>query len=250
MELKAYWRVVVSKWWIVLPTFLATLAAAAFLTFSQDPTYESTATYVVKVGGSSLDQKALVSALDALTTDQIETTFSEVGNSHLIRTRAMEALGLNGKQVRDVSVSSRVLVGTNVMQITVQGPDPVLVRDIASATGMQTATYVQGLYGAYEMQLLDQATLPASPVKPRIALNLIFGVIGGLVLGAGLAFFAEYLQMPLEEAKPGSKLSNAKGAGQVLVREASATGSSRDYQDADEVGYSRNPKFAGLEEQE
>jgi capsular polysaccharide biosynthesis protein len=194
MELRAYLRIMIARWWIVLPALLVTFGASAALTSSQVPLYESMTTYVVKVRVSTADEKALVSAVDTLGRNQIAATFAEVANSRLIKAKAGDELGLSGGQLQAMSVNSRPLAGTNVVQIAVQGPEPALARDLASAIGAQTATYLRGLYGPYELQLLDQATLPSSPAKPNVALNLLFGALAGLILGAGLAFLSEYLQ--------------------------------------------------------
>lgn len=43
------------------------------------------------------------------------------------------------------------------------------------------------------MYMIDPATPQAKPVKPRIVLTLCLGVLGGLAVGIGLAFFVNYL---------------------------------------------------------
>lgn len=46
---------------------------------------------------------------------------------------------------------------------------------------------------ANNMRVVDHATLPLKPVKPKTMLVLALGVLGGLGLGLGLAFFVAYL---------------------------------------------------------
>lgn len=43
------------------------------------------------------------------------------------------------------------------------------------------------------VNILNPATLPTVPSSPKIALNMIIGVLLGLIVGVGLAFFIEYL---------------------------------------------------------
>ncbi|MHB8909248.1 MAG: GumC family protein [Syntrophales bacterium] len=43
------------------------------------------------------------------------------------------------------------------------------------------------------IRVVDAAEIPKSPVKPKKAQNLLLGLIVGLALGVGLAFFLEYL---------------------------------------------------------
>ena len=43
------------------------------------------------------------------------------------------------------------------------------------------------------IRILDKAEVPLAPVRPRKSLNLLIGVLSGLLLGVGLAFFLEYV---------------------------------------------------------
>lgn len=51
---------------------------------------------------------------------------------------------------------------------------------------------------ASNIRVVDPADVPDTPVKPRLVLNLAFGLILGLGLGIGLAFIQEYLDNTLK----------------------------------------------------
>ncbi|MGH9327378.1 MAG: GumC family protein [Terriglobia bacterium] len=51
---------------------------------------------------------------------------------------------------------------------------------------------------ASNIRIVDTAIVPKAPVKPRVFLNLALGLIAGLGLGVGLAFFQEYLDKTLK----------------------------------------------------
>jgi diguanylate cyclase (GGDEF)-like protein len=213
MELKSYLRVLLKKWWIVLPAFLITFTATIVFTFTQAPTYKAAATFVVAPTGSFEDMKSFASGLDILSRrDEIASTYAEVAASRLIRREAADELNLSEDQRERLSVDSQLLAGTNVIEITVEGSDPVLVRDFANVVGARTVAYAQELYEAYDLRPLDQVTLRASPVKPNKVLNLALGAILGLVLGGGLAFLSEYLQAPLESITNVGILDDESGA--------------------------------------
>ena len=209
MELKIYLRVLLRKWWVVLPVFLVTFTATAVFTFTQAPTYRVTATFVVAPNSSSED----IWSLDVLSRrTEIASTYAKVATSRLIRQDAADELNLSQDQMKGLSVDSSLLAGTNVIGITVEGSDPVVVRDFANVIGAKTMAYAQELYEIYGMSPLDQATLPASPVQPNKVLNLALGAILGLALGAGLAFLSEYLQAPLESMMNLGILDDESGA--------------------------------------
>lgn len=212
MELKAYIRILMRRWWIVVPTFLITFLATIVLTFREVPLYESSATYVLKLGASFQDDKGFVSALDILSRRaEIAATYTEVATSRLIKRQAADALGLSSDERGDLSVSSRAVGGTNVLEISVEGSDPALARDFTNEIGAQTIAYVRNLYETYELEPLDQATLRTTPISPNYPLNLSLGAILGLFLGAGLAFMAEYLRAPAEQTTMFNILDDGTG---------------------------------------
>ncbi|TEU14119.1 MAG: hypothetical protein E3J21_16830, partial [Anaerolineales bacterium] len=144
MELKIYLRVLLRKWWIVLPAFLITFTTTIAFTFTQAPTYRATATFVVAPNSSIKDVGSLLSGLDMLSRrDEIASTYAQVAASRLIRRDAADELDLSQNQRKRLSVESQLLAGTNVLKITVEGSNPVLVRDFANVVGAKALAYVQ-----------------------------------------------------------------------------------------------------------
>ncbi len=50
------------------------------------------------------------------------------------------------------------------------------------------------------IRIIDKAEVPRKPVKPRKGLNLLLALLVGLVVGAGLAFFYEYLDNTVKDS--------------------------------------------------
>jgi diguanylate cyclase (GGDEF)-like protein len=197
MELKTYLNILLKKWWIVLPTFLVTVTAGVVFTYTQMPLYSATATYVVVPSTVFGAVKDFANGLDMLgRRDEIATTFAEIAASQKIKSQAVAAISLPSG--RNYLASSKLRAGTNILEFTVQGPDPTVVRDLANAIGVATEEYVKGSYEIFSLRMLDEATIPLSPTGPGRSLYLTLTAIFGLILGIGLAFFSEYLAAPLE----------------------------------------------------
>lgn len=199
MELRAYLRTLISKRWIVLLTFLFTYGATLAFTYLQTPQYQGRATFVIKLNAALGNDRDLASAVDILSRrTEIATTYTIVANSALVKKLAVQELNLNEDQKSGLTVVSDLVPGTNVMEILVQSPDRVLVRDFTNVLGSKTVAQVQDLYETYKLEPLDRATLPDGPITPNKPLNLVLGALMGLILGSGFAFLSAYLQAPPE----------------------------------------------------
>jgi capsular polysaccharide biosynthesis protein len=198
MELRIYLRILRRRWWIVLPAFLSVFVATSAFTSAQAPIYRATGTFIVAPKKLSFeDTRSFMTGLDTLSRNaEIAGTYVEVARSRMIKREASTALDFSAEERGSLSVDSRLLAGTSVIEITVEGNDPALAQSFAVMVGEKTTAYMQELYDAYDFKPLDPPSLPRSPAKPRKTLNLALGAIFGLALGVGLAFLVEYLQVP------------------------------------------------------
>ncbi|HEV2424140.1 MAG TPA: polysaccharide biosynthesis tyrosine autokinase [Terriglobia bacterium] len=62
---------------------------------------------------------------------------------------------------------------------------------------MKEANAAAGLNQS-NIHVVDPSVVPSGPIKPRVMLNLSIGLLLGLALGVGLAFFQEYLDKTLK----------------------------------------------------
>ena len=197
MELKIYLNILLKKWWIVIPAFLITLTSGIALTYTMTPTYSATTSYIVVPSSAFGDERSFASGLDLLgRRDEIAATFAEIASSRSVKQVAFASI--LAQSSNDYSISSRLRSGTNIIEVTATGPDPVVVRDLANAVGTSMEEYVQGLYEVFTLVLLDEATTPWRLASPNTRLNIILAAILGLVLGGGLAFLSAYLETPIE----------------------------------------------------
>jgi diguanylate cyclase (GGDEF)-like protein len=200
MELRTYFRILRKQWWIPLVAFLVVFFATLALSNRQSDIYESQATFVIRPRSEIVLDDEFVRALDIVSRRiEINTTFAEVANSRLIKESAIAGLDLSPEEQQGLSVSGRVIGGTNILQIVAQGTDPVVVRDFTSAVGDEIVNYVQSLYDVFELQPLDEASLPGAPLRSRLPLNLMLATVLGLGLGMSLVFLLEYLKSPHHE---------------------------------------------------
>ena len=197
MEIRAYFRVLARKWWILLVVFAATFLTTYIWTSKQPWIYETRSTFVIRPRSALVANDDFVRTLDIVSRRaEINATFAEVANSKLIKDLAIEQLQLSAGQRNGLLVNARVVGGANILELTIQGRDPWVIKNFADAVGNETVNYVSKLYDIFEIELLDQADLPGHPIKPDVALNLLLGASLGLGLGICIVFLIHYLETP------------------------------------------------------
>ncbi len=214
MEIKAYWRILKRRWWLLLFGFAVVFGVTWVLTSRQPPIYEASTTFVIRprVSENSMGDE-FVRALDIVSRRvEINTTFAEVATSRLIANQAKDGLGLSSAEREGLKISARVVGGTNVMEISAEGRDPGITRDFANAVGVETVNYVSKLYDVFELEPLDEAPLPKKSSRPNVPLNLAIGSIMGLALGACLVFVLQYLETATAERETFNIIERETGA--------------------------------------
>lgn len=211
MELRSLIRVFAEKWWLVVPTFMVAFGATALLTLTQPAVYQSSSTYVVKV--TSTAGQDILSALGLLSRQtEIAETYAQVAQSRAIREAAIAALKLDAGQQNDVGLESRLVAGSNLLQLSVTSTDKKLAQSYCTAVGDALVTYANKLYPSFVLVDLDPAALPDRPVSPNIPLNLGLGLLVALLLAGGVGYVAAVLA---PTARPKTQI-------EMLDRESSA----------------------------
>jgi len=217
MEMRRYVSILKRWWWLALPAFLVTTGLTLLIVLSQPPVYESRATFVV--APQSLNPDDAVNAFDTLIRGaQITSTYATIARSDLILARAEDRLA-GSTPTSDITVGAEVQTGTNVLEISVQGPDPDSAHDFAVAVAAETVDYVNDMSNAYALEPLDSPQVPRLPVGPQKELTIVLGVLFGLVLGGALALFAEYLN-PSERVEDRA-MGGSRSSGRPLHDERS-----------------------------
>ena len=185
MEFRYFVKLLLSKWWLVIPTFVVVVAAAAIFTFTQAPVYQSSSTYVVKVEDEAASD--VLSALALLSRQtEIAETYAQAGLSRTLRQQASDRLNLTDEQQHDIEVDSRLVPGTNLLSLAVRSTNPELAYAFNTALGEELVSYANALYPSFELSVQDPPLQNNDPVSPNVPLNLGLGVIAGLVLAFGL----------------------------------------------------------------
>ena len=197
MNFFAFVQILGRRWWIVILSLVVVLGSTAFFSYRQTPIYETRTTLVVRLS-EKLGIKETVDSLNALDRRSIIATYAKIPLSRTVQEKVEKNLGLESgimsNQESSYLIKTGVIPDTNILSISVEGPDRRLVADIANAIAEESKNYVEEFSDIFRLTVLDRAPHPSKPVRPVIQRNLGIGVVLGLLLGVVLVFLIEFIQ--------------------------------------------------------
>ena len=168
MEIKLYFQILRRGWWIILLTALAAMTASLIVSYISKPIYRVSTSFIVIPNPSLLSGSSgiLLDSLATLDKRSISQTYAEILNSPRIYRETLSQLGFNELALIDYTYSAVVLPDSNIIELSVEGPDPGTIVLLANSIGERGKNYVQTTYKIFDMAVLDPAILPIEPIRP------------------------------------------------------------------------------------
>lgn len=220
MDLSTYLSVLRRRAIPLLLCILAGLGGGYQLGHSTPKSYSAQARALVTLPpGESVGQGLAASELSA----NLVPTYAAVATSRSVAQKVIDRLGLpetvEGLQGK---LSAFQQPDTLIINIAVRDGDPVRAASIADATALALSDRVREITtidaSKVEVQLLDHAAVPGSPVSPRPRLTLILGIALGLAAGLLLAGVLEALDRTVKTAQQGELCFDSPLLGLVPLR--------------------------------
>lgn len=214
MELRLYFRMLQKMWWLIALTTLTAVIASLLVSYLSVPKYRATTRLILTPGSlltSQGDASVLISGLETLDLRSVVATYTEVMSSQRILDEALRILNIQNFVRKDYVILAVALPESSVFELSVTGPDPVLATDLTNAIGYQTILFTRGLNRVYELNVLDVATVPVTPVSPKPLQDASLSLLLGLVGGAALAILSEQIRIPLEAYRHRTHIDSETG---------------------------------------
>ncbi len=198
MDLQDLLSVIRRRWRNVLFVTLVGLATATAATLLMTPQYTASARLFFGVpGGDTVTDLAQGSTFTA----KQMSSYAEVATSPLVLDRVIEDVGLAttaadlGERVTAVAPPDTVILEISVTDLdaaTAAAIGNAIASRVASVTADLTPARADGS-DAVRATVLAPAMVPDGPSSPSLVRNLALGLLGGLVLGVGLALLRQKL---------------------------------------------------------
>ncbi len=217
MELRAYWRILVRRWW--LPVGLALLVAALTLA-SQRPwqprpvSYTATMRFNVGIAPERIpDVYTYDRYYTMLTSEYLVDDLSEIVRSQVFAQAVTERLAAQGIAVPPGAVGASTLPGKlhRILTVSVNWPNQEELAAIANAVSVTLTESSAEFFGQFsadeaDIRLIDPPVIAAVGRPAREQLDLPLRVLLALVAGAALAFLLDYLDRSVRDRTDIEKL--------------------------------------------
>lgn len=186
---------------IIALTVIGCAVAAGISFYVITPIYDAQTQILVNQKGNA-DQ---VYSMQSTDTDlRLINTYQVIITSPVILAPVLESLDLDittGQLAQQITVFSKT--DSKVVNIRVEDPIPAKAADIANTLADVFKEKIPQLMSIDNISILSAAKLSEnpSPVKPNKLLNLAIGAVIGLMIGIGLTFLVEYLDMSIKSER-------------------------------------------------
>jgi capsular polysaccharide biosynthesis protein len=212
---------------IVIITVLAVMVAGIISFFIITPIYQASTQLLVN---QAKNEQTEFTTNTVQTNLQLINTYNVIIKSPAILDKVADQLGsdLTAAQLNEkITVASQQ--DSQVVNVTVQDPDPQMAADIANMTAEVFQKEIVTLMNIDNINILAKADIGEnpSPVKPQPLLNIAIALVVGLMAGVGLAFLLEYLDNTIKDEQDIEKVLGLPVLGVIATIDSSTSNNTR-----------------------
>lgn len=178
-------RSIAGHWKLVALTAVAATLLAWLIAAMEPKRYRSEVLVSVSPIVNQLSDSEVLHGIDALERRVVVATVAALASSDSTRRSTISALR------DDYGIDATVLPSTNLIRITVEGPDPEQVAAIANRIPPLLDQQIRAMYHVYTIATISGGVVPQAPFLPRIERAVMAGLVFGVMLGVGIAYLIE-----------------------------------------------------------
>jgi len=183
---------------ILIITTAATLVSGILSFFVIKPTYEAKTSIVIGKDAGAKDDKSQYNYNDIMMFQKLVKTYAQIGKSRAVAENAAARV----KDIPADKIQGMVTVtpqaDTQIIEFKVENnnaQEAYLITNAVTEAFMQEA---KRIYPSGNVQIMDAAKVPESPIKPKKVLNIAIAFFIGLMASVGLTFVLEYMDKTIK----------------------------------------------------
>ena len=195
ISLREYFFVLRKRLWLViLLTIVSVVVSGIVSYYVLEPEYQTFTTLIV---GKPKDYQNVDNKLEyneLLLNQKLVSTYGEIVKTRAVTDEVIEKLNLDmGYKEFKEKVNVNLVKDTEIIKLEVTNRNPELAAKIANETALVFMKNIKEIMMVENVQVIDEAQIPESPIKPRPKLNMAIAGVLGFMIGIFLIFLLEYL---------------------------------------------------------
>jgi len=217
MELRDYLRTSRKRAWLIATATVMCIGGALVMSLTTIPVYQGTAKLLV-VAKTDPDGGTSSAYEGALLSQQIAKSFAQILES---RTTAEAALRLDPQPFTPGQLQQKIhaepVTETLIISLRVEDTDANRARRLTNSVARAFIGTVPRLQSgsALKVSLVEPALTPSAPIRPRTRLNVVLGLLFGLMIGNGVALLREFLDRWLKTSRELELATDAPVVGMI-----------------------------------
>ena len=195
ISLREYFFILRKRLWLViLLTIVSVVVSGIVSYYVLEPEYQTFTTLIV---GKPKDYQNVDNKLEyneLLLNQKLVSTYGEIVKTRAVTDEVIEKLNLDmGYKEFKEKVNVNLVKDTEIIKLEVTDRNPELAAKIANETALVFMKNIKEIMMVENVQVIDEAQIPESPIKPRPKLNMAISGVLGFMIGIFLIFLLEYL---------------------------------------------------------
>ncbi len=197
IDLRDIYQIIKKRFWILVAmAVVAASASAVFSYYIMEPVYETRITLIVV---KEQEAEQVIQYNDVVLSQKLVKTYGEIVKSRSIAKEVIKNLEIEMTVDRLISfVEVSPVKDTEIISIKVTNSDPKLITEIANELAGVFMKKIVGIMSIDNVQVIDPAEFPRSPIKPNKAMNISIAAVLGAMLGLGVIFLIESLDKTIK----------------------------------------------------
>lgn len=214
MDLKELARILQRRWVTIVVMFLLAVGAAAAISLTMTPKYESRAQIFISTDSRTISESAMASYF----VPSRITSYADLATHHEVLSRVLQEEPDLNMTMDELAghVSAEAETTSVILTVKAQADDAVLAQRLADAESKVLAEYIREIETPRNQSrsqitttITDAATLNEDPVSPKTLLNLAAAALIGLLLGVALAVVRDLLDHTMKTFAEVEKVAGA-----------------------------------------
>ena len=199
IDLRDIWRIIKKGKWVLLSLpIIAMITSAIISFFVLTPRYEASTTLMVGKTYSGQDAMML-QYNDILTANQLVKTYSQLAKSRTVVEKVISSENLDiTYEALSQSIDVKPVKDTQLIQITVEDVNSERAAKLANVTATVFMSKVIEIMKVDNVNIIDHAVVPNTPIKPNKKLNIVIAGVVGFMIALGIVFLLEFLDRTIK----------------------------------------------------